>query len=118
VALRVDDGERQAVSENDRDALGLLDVRRFANAYAVTADGQGASRRSKHTLEPPAIVLINGCSGQRFGFPDDIESGCGMAREARLDLLPRAERGEGTDAGSWEVPNKYKRKRAPIGEAS
>jgi hypothetical protein len=76
-------------------APGRLGLRRFANAYAAaTVDGQGASGRIKHALEPPAIVLINSCSSQRFGFPEDVEPGCGIGREASIFYRgPSAARG-------------------------
>ncbi|MGK2240559.1 MAG: kynurenine formamidase [Rhodococcus sp. (in: high G+C Gram-positive bacteria)] len=97
-----------------------LDFRHFPNGYVATAeDVEAELARIGHTLRPLEIVVINTSAGERYGFDDYVDSGCGMGREATLYLLQRGVRLTGTDGWSWDAPFSYTAERyARDGDAS
>jgi kynurenine formamidase len=97
-----------------------LDFRHFADGYVATAaDVEAELRRIGHALEPLDIVVVNTAAGAAYGRPDYVAKGCGMGREATLDLLERGVRVTGTDGWSWDAPFVYTKERyAKTGEAS
>ena len=89
-----------------------LDFRDFPDGYVVTAkDVEAELKRIYHKLEPLDIVLVNTRAGSRYGFPDYVDVGIGMGREATLYLLERGVRLTGIDAWGWDAPFKYMAKR-------
>ena len=89
-----------------------LDFRHFPDGYVVTAkDVEAELKRIDHKLEPLDIVLVNTRAGSRYGFPDYVDVGIGMGREATLYLLERGIRLTGIDAWGWDAPFKYMAKR-------
>jgi kynurenine formamidase len=88
-----------------------LDFRHFLDGYVVTAtDVEAELKRIDHKLEPLDIVLVNTRAGSRYGFPDYVDVGIGMGREATLYLLERGIRLTGIEWG-WDAPFKYMAKR-------
>jgi len=89
-----------------------LDFRHFPDGYVVTAkDVEAELKRVDHKLEPLDIVLVNTRAGSRYGFPDYVDVGIGMGREATLYLLERGVRLTGIDAWGWDAPFKFMAKR-------
>jgi len=89
-----------------------LDFRHLPDGYVVTAeDVEKELARIRHDLQPLDIVLVNTRAGSRYGFPDYVDVGIGMGREATLYLLERGVRLTGIDAWGWDAPFKLMAKR-------
>ncbi len=85
-----------------------LDFRHFADGYVATAaDVEAEIRRIGYDIRPYDIVVVNTRAGSAFGQDDYVTAGCGMGREATLNLLKRGVRVTGTDAWSWDAPFVY-----------
>lgn len=97
-----------------------LDFRRFEDGYVATADDVKAElARIGHVLQPRDIVLVNTRAGALYGHDSYVDSGCGMGREATLQLLQHGVRVTGTDAWSWDAPFVYtQRKVAETGNTA
>lgn len=97
-----------------------LDFRHLEDGYIVTAaDVEAELARIGHDLRPLDIVLVNTRAGSRYGFPDYVDVGIGMGREATLYLLERGVRVTGIDAWGWDAPFKHMARRfAETGDAS
>ena len=82
-----------------------LDFRQFEDGYVASAgDVEAELRRIGHEIQPLDIVVVNTRAGEVHGADDYVDVGCGMGREATLDLLERGVRLTGTDAWSWDAP--------------
>ena len=89
-----------------------LDFRHFPDGYVVKpGDVDAELKRVGHELRPLEIVVINTSAGERYGFDDYVDSGCGMGKAATLWLLERGVRLVGTDGWSWDAPFSFTRKR-------
>lgn len=97
-----------------------LDFRHFDDGYLVTPeDIQAELNRIEHTLKPLDIVVVNTSAAEHYGKPDYLTKGCGMGREATMQLLEHGVRLTGTDAWSWDAPFSATAKRyAETGDAS
>lgn len=82
-----------------------LDFRNFQDGYIVTPEDIDTElERIGHTLNKGDIVLVNTSAGERFGYSDYLEKGCGIGKEATLHLTSQGIRLVGTDAWSWDAP--------------
>jgi len=82
-----------------------LDFRSFPDGYVATPeDIDRELMRIGHKVRPLEIVLINTRAGERYGFNDYVDSGCGMGRAATLHLTSMGTRVVGTDGWSWDAP--------------
>lgn len=82
-----------------------LDLRHLPDGHVATADDiRDALAVIPHQLSPLDIVLVNTRAGERYGHDDYVTSGCGIGREATLELLERGVKITGTDAWSWDAP--------------
>jgi kynurenine formamidase len=89
-----------------------LDFRHLPDGHVVTAEQvERELVRIRHELRPLEIVLINTRAGQRYGYDDYVNSGCGVGYDATMYLLERGVRLTGTDGWSWDAPFVHTRKR-------
>jgi kynurenine formamidase len=89
-----------------------LDFRHFSDGHVVTAEEvERELVRIRHEIKPLEIVLINTRAGQRYGYDDYVNSGCGMGYDATMYLLKRGVRVTGTDGWSWDAPFLHTKKR-------
>ena len=89
-----------------------LDFRHLPDGHVVTPEEvERELVRIRHELRPLEIVLINTRAGQRYGYDDYVNSGCGVGYDATMYLLERGVRLTGTDGWSWDAPFVHTRKR-------
>ncbi len=97
-----------------------LDCRHYDDGHVLQPSEMEAElKRIGHELRPLDIVVINTRAGQRYGFDDYVDSGCGVGKAATLWLLERGIRVVGTDGWSWDAPFSHtRRKVAETGDTS
>lgn len=89
-----------------------LDFRHLKDGYVATAnDVKAELQRIGHKLQPYDIVVVNTRAGQRYGYDDYVNAGCGVGREATLFLVEQGVRITGTDGWSWDAPFVHTAKR-------
>lgn len=113
----MDDGQRMATI----DEIPLewcigpgvkLDFRHLPDGHVVRPEEIDAElSRIGHKLLPGNIVLINTAAGERYGFEDYLNRGCGVGRAGTLHLTRQGVRVVGTDAWSWDAPFSFTRER-------